>query len=376
MNQDKISKFIKNLREEGNMTQEELADKIPISRQAISKWERGISIPDAQTLIRLSEIFKVSINEILSGEKINKTNEKEINKITLKLYEERNKVKKYMKYLVVFMSLIIILFLLYYFLASYRSVKVYNISGTGENVTIASGIFVETKDKYYFTIGGFDYLTDGLDIKALKLFYKENKEEHRVVYTTRDSIYFSENIGYNEYLNKNNIKDILNNLYLTIKYQDREETIKLTLNEDYINDKLFTISSGEIGDKNSKTNLDAQDKELMEKIKTKYKYQDNNYENIINKNGITESIYFNDEVKTIKLIVDNGHEMVERWDFYLEKDRLEYKSFETDLYFYYKNNKYSFIGNTENNSEEKLDLQYKAKEKIDEFYSKLEQSLK
>ena len=74
MNQDKISKFIKNLREESNMTQEELADKIPISRQAISKWERGISIPDAQTLIRLSEIFNLSINEILSGEKINKTN--------------------------------------------------------------------------------------------------------------------------------------------------------------------------------------------------------------------------------------------------------------------------------------------------------------
>ncbi len=375
MNQDKISKFIKNLREESNMTQEELADKIPISRQAISKWERGISIPDAQTLIRLSEIFNLSINEILSGEKINKTNANEINKITLKLYEERNKVKKSMKFLMVFMALIIILFLLYYFLASYRSVKVYTISGTGENVAIASGIFVETKDKYYFTIGGFDYLNDDLDIKALKLFYKDNKGEHRVVYTTRNSIYFSENIGYNEYLNKNNIKNILKNLFLNIKYQDREETFKLTLNEDYINDKLFNTSSEEIGDKKSKT-LDVQDKELMEKIKAKYKYQNNNYEYTINNNDITESIYFNDEIKTIKLIVDNGHEMLERWDFYLEKDRLEYKSFKTDLYFYYKNNKYIFIGNTGNNGEEKLDLHNKAHEKTDEFYSKLEQSLK
>ena len=74
MNIDKIGKFIKELREEKGLTQDELAKKIPISRQAISKWERGLAIPDAQTLLKLSEFFSVSVNEILSGEKKNKYN--------------------------------------------------------------------------------------------------------------------------------------------------------------------------------------------------------------------------------------------------------------------------------------------------------------
>ena len=364
MNQDRISKFIKNLREKNNMTQEELADKIPISRQAISKWERGISIPDAQTLIRLSEIFKVSINEILSGEKINKSNELEINKISLKLYEERNKSRRTIRYLMLFIFLIIILFLLYYFFISYRSVKVYTIEGIGENTTITNGIFVATKDKYYFTLGGINDLNNtGQDIKFLKLFYKENGEEHRVVYTTNNSLFFSENIGYNEYLNKKKINDIINNLYLTIRYTDNEETIKLTLKEDYVNDNLFNIKSSEINAKNSKPQtLDDQDKKLIEKIKAKYKY-----EYTIKENDITENIYFNNELKTLKLIIDNGKEMLERWDLYLEKGRLEYQSFKTDLHFLsYKNKKIICISSSCDN----------AQEKIDEFHSKLEQSLK
>ena len=74
MNQEKIGNFIKSLRESHNMTQEELASLIPISRQAISKWERGLGIPDSSTLICLSKIFDVSINEILSGEHISSEN--------------------------------------------------------------------------------------------------------------------------------------------------------------------------------------------------------------------------------------------------------------------------------------------------------------
>ena len=79
MNQEKIGKFIADLRKENNMTQEELAQKISISRQAISKWERGVSIPDSDILLILSNLFKVSVNEILLGERINETNKEEAN---------------------------------------------------------------------------------------------------------------------------------------------------------------------------------------------------------------------------------------------------------------------------------------------------------
>ena len=62
MNPEKISKFIYELRIEKKLSQYQLADMIPISRQAVSKWERAQTIPDSSTLIRLSEIFGVTIN--------------------------------------------------------------------------------------------------------------------------------------------------------------------------------------------------------------------------------------------------------------------------------------------------------------------------
>lgn len=84
MDQQKIGKFICNLRKEKNLSQNQLADMTPISRQAVSKWERGITIPDSSVLIKLSEIFTVSINEILAGEKIPKKEYKNTRKSNFK----------------------------------------------------------------------------------------------------------------------------------------------------------------------------------------------------------------------------------------------------------------------------------------------------
>ena len=70
MNQEKIGKFITYCRKEKNMTQEELAQKLHLTDKAISKWENGRCLPDLSILEPLSKTLDVSINEILSGEKI------------------------------------------------------------------------------------------------------------------------------------------------------------------------------------------------------------------------------------------------------------------------------------------------------------------
>ncbi len=74
MNQEKIGKFIAEQRKLNNLTQEELATKLGITKNAVSKWERGLGLMDMSLLKPLSEILQVSINEILAGEKI-KSNE-------------------------------------------------------------------------------------------------------------------------------------------------------------------------------------------------------------------------------------------------------------------------------------------------------------
>ena len=70
MNLEKIGAFIAFNRKKINLTQEELAFKLNISKNAISKWERGLNLPDASLMIELSNLFNCSINELLKGETI------------------------------------------------------------------------------------------------------------------------------------------------------------------------------------------------------------------------------------------------------------------------------------------------------------------
>lgn len=72
MNQEKIGKFIAKKRKEKSITQEELANNLGISKNAVSKWERGICLMDLSLLKPLSENLNVSINELLAGEEIPK----------------------------------------------------------------------------------------------------------------------------------------------------------------------------------------------------------------------------------------------------------------------------------------------------------------
>lgn len=71
MNQEKIGRFIAEKRKEKELTQEQLAEYLNVSKNAVSKWERGLCLMDMSLLRPLSKILDVSINEILAGEKIN-----------------------------------------------------------------------------------------------------------------------------------------------------------------------------------------------------------------------------------------------------------------------------------------------------------------
>ena len=70
MNQEKIGKFILELRKQKGLTQKELAEKIGVSDKTISKWECGNSIPDISYLEVLCNSLDISVNELLSGERL------------------------------------------------------------------------------------------------------------------------------------------------------------------------------------------------------------------------------------------------------------------------------------------------------------------
>lgn len=65
MNINIISKYLQFLRKSNNYTQDDLAEKLGISRQAVSKWETGMTIPDLEVLLKISKLYDITINDIL-----------------------------------------------------------------------------------------------------------------------------------------------------------------------------------------------------------------------------------------------------------------------------------------------------------------------
>ena len=95
MDQLKIGRFIAECRKNKKLTQAQLSEKLGITDKAVSKWERGVSMPDSSIMLELCDILGISVNELLSGEKIDMENSEQKNEQLLldmaKEVEKRNK---------------------------------------------------------------------------------------------------------------------------------------------------------------------------------------------------------------------------------------------------------------------------------------------
>ena len=76
-----LNENIKNLRKSKGISQEELAIKLNVVRQTVSKWENGLSVPDSSMLISLAEELDTSVS-ILLGETVNETNQNDLKTIS------------------------------------------------------------------------------------------------------------------------------------------------------------------------------------------------------------------------------------------------------------------------------------------------------
>ena len=68
-----VGNMIKEIRENAGLSQEQFAEKLAISRQAVSKWERGVALPDIENIMYISELFNISLDTIIKGDKKMKT---------------------------------------------------------------------------------------------------------------------------------------------------------------------------------------------------------------------------------------------------------------------------------------------------------------
>ena len=159
MDQIKVGKFIQQLRKEKNIIKEKLEEKLFLNSRSISKWERGENLPDIENIKKLSEIFEVSQEEIMNGER--KKTKKEKIKEKLKSF-----LKKYKLIIIPFILINIILYILLaiFFINNYNKVTIYDVRTEGEDFYVEGTITVGKKFTY-------------IDLSNIKLPYETNIDE-------------------------------------------------------------------------------------------------------------------------------------------------------------------------------------------------------
>ncbi|MBQ2720650.1 MAG: helix-turn-helix transcriptional regulator, partial [Clostridia bacterium] len=95
MDQIKIGKFIADCRKEKKLTQMQLAEKLGITDKAVSKWERGIALPDSSIMLEVCEILGITVNDLLSGEVITMDNyNKELENNLIEMVRQKEEADK------------------------------------------------------------------------------------------------------------------------------------------------------------------------------------------------------------------------------------------------------------------------------------------
>ena len=97
MDQIKIGIFLKELRKEKKLTQEQLAEKLNVSGRTVSRWETGSNMPDIGMLVEMADFLDVSIPEIVSGERKSENMNEEVKETVLKLSDYTETINQKIK---------------------------------------------------------------------------------------------------------------------------------------------------------------------------------------------------------------------------------------------------------------------------------------
>ena len=97
MDQRKIGEFLKGLRKEKNLTQEQLAEQLNVSSRSVSRWETGRNMPDIGLLAELAKLYDVSIPEIIDGKRRSEKMNEEVKETALKLSDYAEAVNQKIK---------------------------------------------------------------------------------------------------------------------------------------------------------------------------------------------------------------------------------------------------------------------------------------
>lgn len=111
-----LGENLKTLRKEKGFTQEALAAKLNVVRQTLSKWEKGLSVPDAEMLKRIAEILEVDVSQLLGADIIKEENKNEVAEQLARINEQlvikNNRFRKIWKTIGIVLATLAVLYTL------------------------------------------------------------------------------------------------------------------------------------------------------------------------------------------------------------------------------------------------------------------------
>ncbi len=327
---NKIGNFIKELRTERNWSQEDLAAKLYISRQSVSKWEIGQTTPSMSIMIKLAEIFELTLPEIINGERATKDNIEAINSETTKeIIKMHKKTKKITRISSILICILVFAFLGYYFFTSYKAQNIYEVTGRSDNFAINNGLFILTKSKVYFTVQNIE---SNEDVQKLTLYVIDNGERHDIFTNDKtDSIFLEEGAGYNEYFNLQNKNSYLNEMYIEIQGEKNTENMKLDLRRIYQNDELLNINKNNGKENSNDNNIEIDNDKLINNIKSKFEKEDNVYNLYIDNQSEQLEFIFH-ENSNVLMINIHTNEYENSWIYDFNNSSLQYEKFDSNTY--------------------------------------------
>lgn len=206
MNQEKIGKFIKEIRKNNNMTQSQFAEKYNVTYQAVSNWEHGKNLPDISLIKQISKDFNVSVDELLDGKQKN---------------VKKNNIK-----LIIFISIFIIcsiILLIVLILKLNTSYEFKTLSTTCDNFNISGSLsYDNTKTSIYINKVNYCGGDDETEYKKIEcVLYEVNDNTQTII----SSCSYEEN-------EKIKLEDYLKNI--EFKVDDYSRTCKI-----YTNNNLY-----------------------------------------------------------------------------------------------------------------------------------------
>lgn len=309
---EKVGKFIENLRKEKGLTQQDLADILSVSNQAVSKWEGGRNLPDIAIQRVICDTFNITMEELHAGERDIK---------------KRNKTKKIRKenkiFSIALMCIVpVMVFFVVYFIINFRALKIYysNSQITNEENSIRANLLIfKLPRKLIIFINNIypcNYEVKDSDLLDLKLYSGNKKLLNSSM--IKNDVFELDALTFDP----NNVKLILNIESVTgekRKFQREVKLVKYTSNDrnddKYKNRSLKFLSNDEIVKKLLKDGYINTENEVYEKkidkdntlLRIKYDLDHETIEILHVHNNYTEKIVVDYQLKIFRTVVFNNN---------------------------------------------------------------------